>query len=113
MAGRGQTGSQLVTKLLVVDLEGPSVLYSVDAPSGFVRAAPIDEARAVLLIHDAAAELPSGGTSGGDALSAPNSLDAPGAFVIREFDLASGELGESIVLRDLPSEPSVILSPRS
>ena len=113
MAGRGQTGSQPITKLLVIDLEGPSVLYSVDAPSGFVSSAQIDDARAVLLIHDAVAELPSGGPSGGDALSASNSLDSPGAFVIREFDLASGELGESIVLRDLPSEPSVILSPRS
>ena len=113
MAGRGQAGSQLITKLLIVDIEGPRVLYSVDAPSGLVNAAPIDDTRAVLLIHDAGAELPSGGTSGGDALSAPNSLDSPGAFVIREFDLTSGELGESIILQGLPSEPSAILSPRS
>ena len=113
MAGRGRATSHLITKLLVVDIEGPGVLYSVDAPPGFVSAAPIDDARAVLLIHSAGAELLFGDRSGGGALSAPNSLDSPGAFVIRELDLTSGELGESIVLQGLPSEPTIILGPGS
>ena len=100
LAGPRGGGGQ-ITELLVVDIEEPRVEYSIDAPSGFVSAAPIDDSRVVLLIHDTAGELPSGEPAAGDV------------FAIRELDLTSGQLGESIVLRGLPGEPVVIHSPTS
>ena len=101
LALAGPRGGGQITELLVIDIEEPRVEYSIDVPSGFVSAAPIDDSRVVLLIHDTAGELPSGEPAAGDV------------FAIREFDLTSGQLGESIVLRGLPGEPVVIHSPTS
>lgn len=97
----GPRGGGQITELLVIDIEEPRVEYSIDAPFGFVSAAPIDDSRVVLLIHNTAGELPSGEPAGG------------GVFVIHELDLTNGQLGESIVLRGLPGEPFAVLSPTS
>ena len=101
LALAGPRGGGQITELLVIDIEEPRVEYSIAAPLGFVSAAPIDDSRVVLLIHDTAGELPSGEPAAADV------------FAIRELDLTSGQLGESIVLRGLPGEPVVIHSPTS